>query len=190
VDISRTVGWFTAVYPALLECRPGWGPRELLLAVKETMRSTPNGGIGYGLLRYLAADAEIVARLAALPQPQISFNYLGQFIQAESSSTPFGPAPETSGPDHAAADRRMFVLDVTASVFAGRMRVEFTYSDAQFAAETMERLADLFNESLREIIEHCLSPEAGGYSPSDFADAGLTDEGVQDLLLELGEIDD
>ncbi len=190
VDISRTVGWFTAVYPALLESRPAWGARELLLSVKEHLRAAPHGGIGYGLLRYLSADRQVATRLAALPQPQISFNYLGQFVQAESGSTPFGPAPESSGPDHAAADRRTFLLDVTASVFAGRMRVEFTYSDAQFSAETIEMLADLFVESLRELIRHCLSPEAGGYSASDFADAGLTDEGVQDLLLELGEIDD
>jgi microcystin synthetase protein McyA len=178
------------VYPALLEARPGWGARELLLAVKETMRAAPHDGFGYGLLRYMAGDAELAARLAALPQPQISFNYLGQFVQAESGSTPFAPAPESSGPDHAAGNRRTFLLDVTASVFGGRMRTEFTYSDAQFAAETIEMLADLFIESLRELIQHCLSPEAGGYSASDFADAGLTDEGVQDLLLELGEIDD
>ena len=79
---------------------------------------------------------------------------------------------------------------MTASVFEGRLRVEFTYSDAQFAAETIEMLAHLFVESLRGLIQHCLSPEAGGYSASDFADAGLTDEGVQDLLMELGEIDD
>jgi microcystin synthetase protein McyA len=178
------------VYPALFESRPAWGARELLLSVKEHLRAAPHGGIGYGLLRHMSADRQVATRLAALPQPQISFNYLGQFVQAEAGSTPFGPAPESSGPDHAAADRRTFLLDVTASVFAGRMRVEFTYSDAQFSAETIEMLADLFVESLRELIRHCLSPEAGGYSASDFADAGLTDEGVQDLLLELGEIDD
>ena len=48
------------------------------------------------------------------------------------------------------------------------------------------RIAELFIEATRVLIQHCLSPEAGGYSASDFADAGLDDEGVQDLLLELG----
>jgi non-ribosomal peptide synthase protein (TIGR01720 family) len=190
VDLSRTVGWFTALYPALFELKPGWGPRETLLAVKEQARSTPSGGLGFGLLRYLSGDKGIARRMARLPEPEISFNYLGQFVQDASESSPFGPAPESSGPDHAAVNRRQSLLDVTASVFGGRLRAEFTYSDAQFAAETAEMLADLFIESLRTLIQHCLSPEAGGYSASDFADAGLDEEGVQDLLLELGEIDD
>ncbi len=81
-------------------------------------------------------------------------------------------------------------LDVTASVFGGRLRAEFTYSDAQFAGETIETLADFYIDALRGLIEHCLSPEAGGYTASDFADAGLSEDGVQDLLIELGEIDD
>jgi non-ribosomal peptide synthase protein (TIGR01720 family) len=190
VDLSRTIGWFTTLYPALFQLPAGSGPREVLLAAKEQSRSVPNGGIGFGLLRHLTQDGPLAERIAALPEPQVSFNYLGQFVQDASENSPFGPAPENSGPDHALANRRQCALDVTASVFGGRLRAEFTYSDAQFAAETMEMLADLFTESLRVLIQHCLSPEAGGYSASDFADAGLTDEGVQDLLLELGEIDD
>ena len=111
--------------------------------------------------------------------------------RTRAESGPFGPAPESSGPDRTRDPTAgQCSLDVTASVFEGRLRVEFTYSDAQFAAETIEMLADLFIQSLRELIQHCLSPEAGGYSASDFTDAGLTAEGVQDLLLELGEIDD
>jgi non-ribosomal peptide synthase protein (TIGR01720 family) len=65
--------------------------------------------------------------------------------------------------------------------------VELTYSDAQFAAETVENLADIYLAALRGLIKHCLSPEAGGYTASDFADTGLSDEDVQDLLIELGE---
>ena len=189
-DLSRTVGWFTAIYPTLIRLRPGAQAGELLLGVKEQLRSTPNGGIGFGLLRYMSGNRELAERLAALPVPEVSFNYLGQFVQESAGNSPFGPAPESSGPDHAAGDPRSCLLDVTASVFAGRLRAEFTYSDAQFAAETIEMLADLFVESLRRLIQHCLSPDAGGYSAADFADAGLTEESVQDLLSELGEIDD
>ena len=138
----------------------------------------------------MSRDVTLAQRMAALPMPEISFNYLGQFVQEAPESAPFGPAPESSGPDHGAENRRSYLLDVTASIFAGRLRVEFTYSDAQFAAETMELLAELFISALRELLQHCLSPEAGGYSASDFADAGLTDEEAHNLLLELGELDD
>jgi non-ribosomal peptide synthase protein (TIGR01720 family) len=164
------------------------------MAVKEQLRDAPNGGFGYGLLSYLSTDQRIVAGMRALPRPRMSFNYLGQFIQDTSEaafgSTAFMLAPESSGPDHAAENQRQYLLDVTASVFAGKLRVEFTYSDAQFAGETIETLADFYLGALRGLIEHCLSPEAGGYTVSDFTDTGLDEKGVQDLLIELGEMDD
>jgi len=62
VDLTRTVGWFTTLYPALLP-------------------AAPRRGIGYGLLRYLAGD-ETSETLAALPRAEVSFNYLGQLDRA------------------------------------------------------------------------------------------------------------
>jgi len=62
MDLSRTVGWFTAIYPARID--PGqleWadvlaaGPElaASMKAVKEQLRSVPNRGLGYGVLRHL-----------------------------------------------------------------------------------------------------------------------------------------
>ena len=76
IDISRTVGWFTTIYPVILEVgRPGDIP-YIIKTTKEMLRRTPNHGIGYGILRYISAHEEN-ARLAL--DPEISFNYLGQF---------------------------------------------------------------------------------------------------------------
>ena len=63
VDLSRTVGWFTTLYPVLLQVPPGSGPGQALQAVKEQLRAVPNRGIGYGLLRYLSGDEELRQRL-------------------------------------------------------------------------------------------------------------------------------
>jgi nonribosomal peptide synthetase CepB len=85
VDLSRTVGWFTSIYPARLELgridyaqvRAG-GPAagQLIKTVKEQLRAIPGDGLGYGLLRYL--NPATAATLAPLPVPQIGFNYLGR----------------------------------------------------------------------------------------------------------------
>src|ERR1041384_586964 len=69
VDVSRTVGWFTTVYPVLLEVSGGAG--ETLLEVKERLRSVPNKGLGYGVMKFLGADAE----LESFPAAEILFNY-------------------------------------------------------------------------------------------------------------------
>ena len=55
-DLSRTVGWFTTIFPVLLELSNSSGPGETLKSIKEQLRRVPNRGIGYGLLRYLRAE--------------------------------------------------------------------------------------------------------------------------------------
>ncbi len=85
-DLSRTVGWFTTLHPVRfdlsdtdLDAATTGGPASdtVVKAVKETMRSIPDHGIGFGLLRYLNDETRPV--LSARPVPEISFNYLGRF---------------------------------------------------------------------------------------------------------------
>ncbi|HJP95206.1 MAG TPA: amino acid adenylation domain-containing protein [Pyrinomonadaceae bacterium] len=80
-DLSRTVGWFTTIFPVLLEVSNSSAPGETLKSVKEQLRRVPNRGIGYGLLRYLRGDEAICTQLEKFPQAQVSFNYLGQLDQ-------------------------------------------------------------------------------------------------------------
>jgi amino acid adenylation domain-containing protein/non-ribosomal peptide synthase protein (TIGR01720 family) len=84
VDISETVGWFTSVYPARVtlghEFRPDRTPAaaelaDLLKNVSAQLGAIPDGGTGYGLLRYKNPTA--AAALSRFAQPQISFNNLG-----------------------------------------------------------------------------------------------------------------
>jgi hypothetical protein len=77
VDLTRTVGWLTSAYPVLLEAVDGDAGARLR-AVKEQLRAVPHRGIGFGVLRWMSPDAELRARMAALPEPQVSFNYLGR----------------------------------------------------------------------------------------------------------------
>ncbi|HET9479993.1 MAG TPA: condensation domain-containing protein, partial [Pyrinomonadaceae bacterium] len=81
VDLSRTVGWFTNAFPVLLEATAGLSSVAALQSVKRQLRSIPAHGIGYGLLRYLNDDAEVSGQMRDLPEPEVSFNYLGQLDQ-------------------------------------------------------------------------------------------------------------
>ncbi|MFL6202519.1 MAG: amino acid adenylation domain-containing protein, partial [Thermoanaerobaculia bacterium] len=181
VDLSRTVGWFTTLFPVALMLPPGGRPRESILAVKETLRAVPRRGLGYGLLR---------DRLT-VPKPQVSFNYLGRF------DAPAGPAGE-AGPlsfaiepvrgtgREAVPGRHLFAVDLL--VLEDRLRATWTWDPGRHLQATAERLASSFIAELEALVEHCLSPEAGGYSPSDFPLAGLDqaaldrlERGVEDL---------
>jgi non-ribosomal peptide synthase protein (TIGR01720 family) len=178
VDLSRTVGWFTSVFPVLLDLRQAGDPGAALKSTKELLRSIPNGGLGWGLL-HQSPEAE---RLAGLPQPQVSFNYLGQLDQGLSPGLPFSPAAESAGPNRSARAPRAHLLEWNGSVSGGRLRFLCTYGEEAHRAESVERLAAAFARALRELIDHCRTPEAGGYTPSDFPLAGLS-QGQLDKVL-------
>ncbi len=120
VDLSRTVGWFTTLFPVALDVSDYTDPVTPDLAlrhVKERLRAIPRRGIGYGLLRYISRG-ETGELLRALPQPQISFNYLGQF---EYSADPATGETDLRGPAFSEHSRRHYLIDVNGGVFAGRV---------------------------------------------------------------------
>ncbi len=125
IDLSRTVGWFTTLFPVALDLGATRSPGEALKTVKEQLRRVPLRGIGYGLLRHLNASEELrgrVERLRAAGLPPLSFNYLGQFDQVLPASSPFRLAREAAGPFASADNRRRHVLDVAASVIESRLQ--------------------------------------------------------------------
>ncbi|HEX9940764.1 MAG TPA: amino acid adenylation domain-containing protein, partial [Thermoanaerobaculia bacterium] len=186
VDLARTVGWFTSQFPLLLEVSRGGDPGEDLKAVKERLRAIPHGGVGWGLLRYLG-DAETTARLAALPAPEILFNYQGQLDAALPAASLFGPAPESSGLAQSRRERRTHLLEVNGWIAGGRLQLSWAYSRDFHRRSTIEELAGRYLAELRALIEHCRAPEAGGYTPSDFAAARMSQGDLDKLLGQLGK---
>lgn len=93
VDLSRTVGWFTTQYPVTLTPvgtagAPDWA--ATLKAVKERLRAVPRRGLSYEALARLGSPDPAAAALRAVPLPQVSFNYHGQWAAAEGGD--FAPA--------------------------------------------------------------------------------------------------
>ncbi|MEE8585965.1 MAG: amino acid adenylation domain-containing protein, partial [Acidobacteriota bacterium] len=185
LDHSRTVGWFTCVYPVLLQTGKGQTEAEALKSVKEQLRRVPGGGIGYGLLRYLNEDSEAGRAIRDLPGAQLSFNYLGQLDQAAPASTFLRAAPEPRGFGHSPRAARRYLLNVIASVSGGRLQVSWVYGREVHLARTIEQLAQSFTAVLRSLIAHCLKPESRGWTPSDFPLAPV-DQALLDNLAKGG----
>jgi non-ribosomal peptide synthase protein (TIGR01720 family) len=181
VDLSRTVGWFTSLFPVLLDVDERGDPGRSLRSVKERLRSVPGKGLGYGLLRYLGPDGEVSRRLAALPEAEVSFNYLGQF-SSRSGWMPLGRPGLPGGLDCSATARRAHLVDVVGAVVDGELRVWWTYSREVHEEATVRGVAEAFAEGLRGLIAHCCAPEAGGLTPSDVPLADL-DQATLDRLL-------
>ena len=187
VDLSRTVGWFTSLFPLRVELDAGMGPGAALRSVKEQLRGVPGRGLGYGVLRYLSPDADVRRRLAAGPRAEVSFNYLGQLDRVLPGTIPFTVASEPSGPLQSDRQRRAHTLDINGGILEGRLRVLWTFSSNIHRRSTIERVADEFLGALRRVIAHCQSPDAGGYTPSDFPFADLSQAELDDLVARAGD---
>ena len=185
VDISRTVGWFTVVYPLFLEIT-GTQTGEIIKHVKEQYRAIPNNGIGFGLLKYLAGDA-IRQQLEDIPTPAIGFNYLGQFDQVSGNVQAIGRPQPAPGRERAGENKRVHLLEIGSSILDGKLRLNWSFSEKVFRVETVERLAETYLQALREVIQHCLDPQSGGYTPSDFSDVDLQEEELDALFSELDD---
>jgi amino acid adenylation domain-containing protein/non-ribosomal peptide synthase protein (TIGR01720 family) len=182
VDLSRTVGWFTTVFPVLLNLGEASNPGDALKKVKEQLRGIPNRGIGYGVLRYLSDDQDITEQLSTLPQAEVIFNYLGQFDQTLSESSLFGLTQESSGLARSLRGKRSHLLEIDGLVSQGQLQLKWNYSQKVHRRSTIEALAQRFVEALRSLITHCQSPEAGGFTPSDFPLAQLGQDELDAVL--------
>ena len=182
VDLSRTIGWFTTIFPVLVELEATENPADALKSIKEKLRAIPNKGIGYGLLRYLSQDEEIAAQLQAFPQAEISFNYLGQFDQLLNTSSWMQLASESAGDNQSVHGERSYLLDINSIITGERLQINWTYSTNVHQHATIEGLAQEFVKTLQGLIAHCSSPESGGYTPSDFSLVKLNQLELDQLL--------
>ncbi len=185
IDLSRTVGWFTAFCPVLLELPQAADPGEVLLAVKDQLRAMPGDGFGYGLLRYLHPDADVQDSLRDLPQPELSFNYLGQVDLALGRETLFEAAPEFGGHGRAPQQRRRYLIEVDAHIVDGCLRTSWTYCPHLHDRATIEGLAEHTVAALNDLIRHCSSTASRRYSPSDFPLAMISQPRLDTLVRKL-----
>ena len=153
VDVSRTIGWFTASFPVLLDLSAIGSVSEQLQAIKSQLRGIPNHGIGFGLLRYLSKDEGVRRRMKSIFRPQISFNYLGQFDQLPRDDWfPFQIAAESAGLEQDPQGMRSTLLDVVGIVTGGEMQFRWIYSRNVHARSTIERVAHQYLEELRATV--------------------------------------
>ena len=187
IDLSRTVGWFTSLFPVRLD--PGAldldealaGGRSLgraLKLIKEQLRAIPDNGLGYGLLRYL--NPQTASRLAGLVTPQLGFNYLGRF--APSAATDW-TGVEADGSDPAmplahAMEVNAWTLEDPAGA---KLTATWTWGSHLIADEAVRDLAQRWFMVLEAVVHHVAQPGAGGRTPSDLPLVALSQIEIERL---------
>ncbi len=181
LDLSRTLGWFTSLYPVALQADDDLS--TTLKQVKEHLRQVQDKGLGYGVLKYLSN-----APLDDLQGHGLTFNYLGRFDDAASAR--WRLAEQDGGAPRDASGPLANALAIDGQVREGCLTLSLTYSRARFAQGNVERLLSAYEQALRQLIEHCCAPDVGGLTPSDFPLASLTQAQLDGLPYAPQQIED
>ena len=190
VDLSRTVGWFTSLYPVRLDLggvdldaalAGGAALGRALKLTKEQLRAVRDNGLGYGLLRYL--NRESGGELAKFAPPQIGFNYLGRFGGSGADWSAAGEGGVLGGGD--AAMPLAHCIEVNALTVeecdGATLSATWSWAPALVSEEAVGDLARSWFRALSALVRHAAAPGAGGRSPSDLPLLALSQDEIEDL---------
>jgi len=170
LDLSRTIGWFTSIFPVTLDTHGQTEPTRVLKHIKECLRAVPHRGLGYGLLRYL--NEETAPRFANIAEPQIGFNYLGRFTGHDELTAEADPSMPL-----------FHLLDIDAQTTDGadgpRLSAKWTFAAQRIDEADVRALAARWMHALEALVEQ--AQLGGGHTPSDFPLLHLTQNEIERL---------
>ena len=179
IDITRTIGWFTSVYPVYLDITGCKDIKESIVKIKETMRKVPNNGFDYQILKYFyVSDKNKVYKQNQ--NCQFGFNYLGDYgnsnygifeksiIEVNGS---FGDDVKQKNP-----------IEINSLIIDGKLKIEFSYSEEEVSKDLMMSLINEYDRYLKEITNSCINSKDIVYSVSDFDDNSLSEDDLSSIL--------
>jgi non-ribosomal peptide synthase protein (TIGR01720 family) len=178
IDISRTVGWFTSIYPVILDMSFSGDIQLQIKTVKESLRDIPVKGIGYGILKYLAT-AEGGKGYERL-KPEILFNYLGQF-DSDMDNGIFRVSKLSAGESVSMNNERLYALEINCMITGGRLTISLSCDKDEYTQATIATLAERYKTKLKEMIRHCVGKEESELTPSDLSSNGIDMDEIEDV---------
>ncbi|NLU93263.1 non-ribosomal peptide synthetase/type I polyketide synthase [Chitinophaga sp. Ak27] len=163
IDITATIGWFTCMYPVVLDVSRADDPAFYIKSIKEYLRKIPHNGVGYNLIRYMSASkpAHAVWNIT----PEISFNYLGQLDNL--ALTHFTRSSLQGGKAFGDRLKSLFPLNLNCLIEDGQLKVYIGYNEMEFTTAEIESFARKFISALEETIAHCVAITTPELTPSD-----------------------
>jgi non-ribosomal peptide synthase protein (TIGR01720 family) len=159
IDLSRSLGWFTSMFPVRLAPGAGADIGSSVRAVQRQLAAVPNKGLGYGILRHMSG-VSMADTLRLAPQARVTFNYLGQFDQSFDDKAMLVPAQESYGSCYSPQAALGNWLEVVGQVYDGRLAMRCIFSTRRYRAETVEQLMREYQAELEALIEHCVAQAA------------------------------
>ncbi|TKI55059.1 amino acid adenylation domain-containing protein [Brevibacillus antibioticus] len=172
IDLSRTIGWFTCMYPVRLQVSTT-DPSTLIKSIKEQLRQIPQKGIGYGILKYLSKT------ITYDTHSLVRFNYLGD---SNISNEWFTLSDKSHGAESSLSNHITSLIDINAVITDSVLTIRLVYSRNNFTSSTMERFLAIFLQKIEEIVNYCCGKENTEFTPCDFNTVELSQDELDGLF--------
>lgn len=186
LNVSRTVGWFTSIFPAVLDMTKSEQLSLQLKTIKESLYRVPNNGVGYGILKYITPP-ELLSNIHFITKPEIIFNFLGQFDEQLDSGL-FDLSTMPTGTTVSGEDERQYTFYIQSIVVQGKLTLSIDYNKSAYNESTIANLVLSFKKHLLIIVDHCLSQKDVDVTPSDLGSKDVSIEELDDILDMIGEL--
>ncbi|TGE15089.1 non-ribosomal peptide synthetase [Hymenobacter elongatus] len=177
LDVTRTVGWFTTMYPVALRLREQRDELEQIRATKRAFAEVPNNGVGYGLLRYIS-NGELYQKAASNCTPQVKYNYFGDFGAGAETATGnrvFDFSGERRGQAMSPDFQRISLIDLSGIVVNKEVKLSITYSKFQYEEATIAHLVQAFKTELMRLIDKLVANQKNAPAKAESVPAATTD---------------
>jgi non-ribosomal peptide synthase protein (TIGR01720 family) len=182
IDTSRTVGWFTSLFPVLLNGNRDKNAGDLIKTIKEQLRLVPDKGLGYGVLKYINHEQTLQGK-----EPwDILFNYLGQIDNVIKENKWFSVVEESAGAGVSGEQVVTEKFNINSYIRSAELVVNWTYSKSNYEEETIKRITEAYIKNLQVLIKHSIEQGKSSviFTPSDYGLGGEITYEELDAFLE------
>jgi non-ribosomal peptide synthase protein (TIGR01720 family) len=172
LDFTRTVGWFTSIFPFFLDVSATTAYNETIIKVKDTIRLVPRNGIGFGILQYVHQDPAFAGF-----RPEMVFNYLGQ-LDGASDNQFCTLAQYGTGDNIDPGENRDYKLNISGFILSGKLTMRIDFDKRYFTSEKIDLLARSYKQYLLILLDYCLNYTSSEKTAGDFGYSELSGEDV------------
>ncbi len=176
IDLSRTIGWFTSLYPIVFHIPSNGHLSDFIIEAKDKINAVPNNGIGYGLKKYGNATTSDSLDVGS---EEIIFNYLGAITNQTNGIFSLSPVDQDDQDDKL---KMLAKLEVSAGIYDSVLQLEIIYSTLDYDEEEIKTLLDHFEDALNQIVEWTSRQSDSVLTKSDLSDASITKEDLSAIM--------
>lgn len=176
-DITRTIGWFTSIFPVAVPIEDVSDIKNNIINVKEIVRAVPRNGIGYGLLRYVIQEPAFQTT-----RPKICFNFLGVVSNEPKQDNSIVVSSLQGGKEIGSDYKTNYYLEINSQIINNKLDIIFSCNELEFNEAEAYQLTQNFKENLRHIMNHCMTTNEGVITPSDLSTKSIDSKFINEIF--------